>query len=291
MPTSPSRRLGMLVYGMHQYGPANIVQAVQQRARARGYEVIVSTQSELAVPDIVQSIRQLGQLEICGLILVIPFHTAELVQHLDMTFPVVLVNATTDVPATTVSIDHQEGSAAATRHLIDLGHRRILHIGGPSLWIDAELRHQGYLQALQQCGLEALPLYRGDWTSAGGFNAAQCAMQAGELFTAVLAGNDQMALGVLQALRQQGRRVPQEVSVVGFDSTPESAFYEPALTSVLQDFDLVGKKCLDELLRHIAQRDLSRTPRHFVLEPILIVRSSSGRTAPQLFPGEASRSD
>ena len=275
--TKRSQLIGMVAYGTEQYGPSQVVQNVERCARSHGYEIILATLSQFKEQEIVHAVERLQQFGVDGLVLLTPYDAHDIVKRLGTHLPFIMIDATADVDGTTVSIDQVEGGHLATEHLIALGHRRILHVSGPIEWSDAELRYQGYLQSLERHGLTPLLRYEGDWSPGSGYAATTQALSDGLDFTAVLACNDQMALGVLKALREAGLAVPAQVSVVGFDDTPEAAFYDPPLTTVVQDFGLLGRRSLEELLRLVEQPQ--DRYRHFVFQPQLVLRGSSGPVA------------
>lgn len=188
-----------------------------------------------------------------------------------------MINAANDLTCTTVNMDHVAGGTLATEHLIHLGHRHILHVGGPSAWNDAQQRYQGYIQALRTHSLPKYPRLEGVWSATSGYRAVRQALEEHFDFTAVFAGNDQMALGAVAALRGAGLNVPRDVSVVGFDDTPETAFFMPGLTSVRQDFALLGRASVDELMRLMAAP--GGAPRQVMFQPHLIERASTSRAA------------
>ena len=128
---------------------------------------------------------------------------------------------------------------------MDLGHRRVDHLAGPLGWAEAAAREEGWRAELASRDLVAeAPPWRGDWSAASGYAEGR-AIAADPAVTAVFAANDQMALGLLAALRDAGRRVPEDVSVVGVDDLPESAYFTPPLTSVRQDFAELGRRAMD----------------------------------------------
>lgn len=275
--TRRSGLLGIIAYGTEQYGPSQLVQNVQRSARSENYEVLLVTLREFKEAAMLGAVERLRQFGVDGLLLLAPYDAHDIVRRLGAQVPFILVDATSDVNGTTVSIDQMEGAVIATEHLIALGHRSVLHISGPPEWSDADLRYQGYVQALRRHGLEDLPRFEGDWSPASGFAAMRRALEQGTKFSGVVVGNDQMALGALAALRHSGLRVPDQVSVVGFDDIPEAAFYDPPLTTVAQDFGLLGRKSLEELLRRID--DPQAQSRHVVFQPHLVERASTARPA------------
>jgi DNA-binding LacI/PurR family transcriptional regulator len=146
-----------------------------------------------------------------------------------------------------VSVDNLAGARSATGHLLALGHRSVWHLGGPPGWYEAYERSTGWSTALTSAGVEAPPALTGDWSPRAGYQAGQMLAQMPDV-TAVFAANDQMALGLLRALHERGRRVPEDVSVVGFDDIPEAGYLTPPLTTVRQPFDALGRQGLQSLL-------------------------------------------
>jgi len=142
--------------------------------------------------------------------------------------------------------DQVAGARLATGCLADAGHTRIAHLAGPADWLEAEARQAGFAQELAARGLVQGPVLPGDWTARSGHDAA-AAIAASDV-TAVFSANDQMALGLLGGLRELGIRVPEEVSVVGFDDVPDAAFYAPALTTVRQDFAELARLAVARLV-------------------------------------------
>jgi len=169
-------------------------------------------------------------------------------------------------------VDQHAGARAATEHLLDLGHRHVAHVTGPKDWVEAEERREGWRAAQSDRGLLPGPELTGDWSAESGYAAGLRIAEDGDV-TAVFAANDAMALGVLKALHEQGRRVPEDISVVGFDDVPEAAYYWPPLTTVNQDFGTLGRRALELTLRAL---DGEADPVAALVEPALVVRESTG---------------
>jgi DNA-binding LacI/PurR family transcriptional regulator len=149
-----------------------------------------------------------------------------------------------------VDTDQVGGAQAAVQHLLQLGHDTVWHVAGPSYSYSAERRVEAWRSALQSRRRQVPEPLRGDWTADSGYQAGLQLAQEPDC-TAVFVSNDQMALGVLRALHEHGRRVPEDISVVGFDDVPEAGSYLPPLTTVHQDFSEVGRRCVEELLKQI----------------------------------------
>jgi DNA-binding LacI/PurR family transcriptional regulator len=173
-----------------------------------------------------------------------------------------------------LSIDQYAGARLATKHLIDLGHRRIAHIAGPQGWIEAELRMDGFLAALADAGLPSSAPLLGDWTAQSGYRAGLQLAEDGEA-TAIFCGNDQIALGVIHAAWELGLQVPRDISVVGFDDVPESAHFCPPLTTVRQDMSEVAERCID-MMEDWNERDIRVAE---TITPELVVRRSASAPA------------
>jgi DNA-binding LacI/PurR family transcriptional regulator len=167
------------------------------------------------------------------------------------------------------------GARLATRHLIDLGHTEIMHISGPQDWIEAEARMQGFLQEITEAELRTRAPILGDWSAHFGYYAGLELLRFRD-FTAVFAGNDQMALGFIHACRDVGLDVPGDISVVGFDDIPEAAHYYPPLTTVRQNFAELGRRAVSILLTELGG-SADDAHNHDSITPELVVRTSSGR--------------
>jgi len=171
-----------------------------------------------------------------------------------------------------VGFDQLEGARAATRHLIELGHSRILHVAGPQDWNEAEERMRGFLAEMSEHDMPTSAPVLGDWTVDFGYEVGLKLLDHRE-FTAVFASNDQMALGIMHAANDLGLSVPADLSVVGFDDIPEAKHFTPPLTTVRQDFAQLGAIAIDILIADIEGK---ATPEPAVLSvPELIVRGST----------------
>ncbi|MCS7181706.1 MAG: LacI family transcriptional regulator [Thermoanaerobaculum sp.] len=195
-------------------------------------------------------------------------------------FPVVLLGGTEHLHHPQVTLDNSGGARAAVEHLIQLGHKVLVHLTGPTHNWDAVERRQAFFAVLGQYpdvqGLE-IP---GDFTEESGYLAATTLLELRPRPTAVFAGNDASAIGLVLGLRARGIQVPRQVSVVGFDDVPLARFLTPPLTTVGADVQELGKVAITALMR---LRDGSPLPRATVLPTHLVVR---GSTAPPPVPGE-----
>ena len=177
-----------------------------------------------------------------------------------------------------VSFNPADGTRASVKHLYELGHREIALLAGPETSVSARLRLKSWIDTLNSYGLKPVTVFHGTWDAQSGYAGALQTLRETPNFTAVLVGNDQMALGVLSAFHQHQVAIPGEKSVVGYDGTYESSFFHPALTTVSLDLDLQGKEAVRRLLDS-GHGDSARSSS--VLPAKLIVRHSTGAVQEQ----------
>lgn len=274
--TSRSSTIGIVSYGIELYGPLQMVSNTEHALKSRGYDLIFSSVDHATTNDFQKQIERLqGQL-VDGLVVVTPAQVDDLrvmVNHITVPYVVVDVQLGSQYP--TVCIDQKMGGRLATEHLIELGHSRIAAIAGPQGWSGAEQRHQGFTEAMVAAGLDDLVFAHGDWTAASGYDATVTLLKDRPDFSALMVGNDQMAMGAMAALRDAGLSVPEDVSIVGFDDVPEAPYMAPPLTTVRQDFRQLGVTSAEALLKQIEAK--SNVVEQRLIQPELVVR---GSTAP-----------
>ncbi|WP_255513634.1 LacI family DNA-binding transcriptional regulator [Homoserinibacter sp. GY 40078] len=267
--TSRTRAIGVLSPEVAQHGPASSVLAVERAAREHGYHPLVTA----AAVEHDASVAALGFLldqAVEALVVIAPHETVlAAIRDLDIRVPLVTLQAP-DRP-TGVGVDQSAGARLAAEHLLGLGHTHVQLLSGPEGYLEATARRQGVLAALDDASVVPGPELRGDWSAASGF-AVAAEIEAST--TAVIAANDQMAIGLIAGLADAGRDVPSQVSVVGFDDIPEAEYQRPALTTVQQDFELVGRRAVEALLARIAP-DPDAPPVEAVIAPRLVVRAST----------------
>jgi DNA-binding LacI/PurR family transcriptional regulator len=180
------------------------------------------------------------------------------------------------LPIDIVVVDNRGGARAAVTHLVDLGHRRIGFVGGPRQISTAIERLRGYEEALAVGGIDLIPnlVCYADFRQSGGHDAMHSLLQQPELPTAVFVANNLMTLGAIQAIQEQGLRIPDDIAVVGFDDMDWAPSLQPPLTAVAQPTYEMGATAARLLLERLAEPE--RPPRHIVLATRLMVRASSG---------------
>jgi DNA-binding LacI/PurR family transcriptional regulator len=238
-----------------------------------GYHFVISA---ITSDEFVPTLESAASRFVDGLILVPEVSLVEDYEALiDLTdgIPFVQIGARLGEELPSVIYDQMQGARLATQHLIGLGHTRIAEISGPLRNYDAADRHRSWQATMREHGLDAAMSVEGDFSIEGGYRAMKELLNGGAAFSAAFIANDSMTIGAHTALREHGLRVPNDVSLVGFDDLPEAAHFVPGLTTVRQDFELLGRMAIEYLVSMIQNPD---TPVHQrVLQPKLIVREST----------------
>ncbi len=270
--TGRTNALGVISVDNTLYGPSSMLYGLEQAAPPH-YLVAIARLETFDQHLLHQAIeRFLGQ-AVEGIIVVAPQVAAiEALISLNTEIPLVAIKCGTGAPLPSVAIDNAAGAARATQYLLDLGHETVHHLGGPLSWLDAQERMDGWRDTLKAAGAPVPDMVSGDWSARSGYEIGH-RLAARPDVTAVLCGNDQMALGLLRALAERGRSVPGDVSVVGFDDIPEAAFFPPPLTTVRQDFGELGRRAMHMLMDRISGHD--RFESALPIMPDLVVRSSA----------------
>jgi DNA-binding LacI/PurR family transcriptional regulator len=288
--TRRSQIIGVLAEaGRSRSGQASSVRAIEEAARERGYYASVvhlASSSPVAISAAAEDL--LGQ-EVEGVVLVAPQVTvlsriAPLLAHIPIVTSLGELRNAGEIPGPPADVGR--GARMVMRYLIGQGHRRIVHIAGPPDWHDAQSRLQAYESELRSSGLPALPPIVGDWTADSGYAAGRALVRDRARadgpcreFTAVFAANDQLALGLMHALREARLDVPADVSVAGFGDIPEAAHFWPPLTTVRQDVGELGRShvaALIDAIDRVRDPDAAAWPAAplQVAGPQLVIRNS-----------------
>nr|WP_252446011.1 LacI family DNA-binding transcriptional regulator [Pseudonocardia humida] len=288
-----SGTLGVITFDTVRYGPVSTLYSIEQAAGSVGLGVSIAVAEQATSDEVVRALARLQDQSVEGIVAIAPRHDAVEALSTELRgLPAVLVGgvhgggsgpiaagdeqARPGQPA--VGIDQRGGAAAATRHLLDLGHRTVHHLAGPRGWLDAEWRTEGWRATLEEAGRRVPEPVAGDWSAGSGYAAMRELLAVDPDLSAVFAANDPMALGALRALDEAGRRVPEDVSMVGFDDVPEAEFFRPPLTTVRQHFTEAGRRAVGMLLDMIRPGDgpAIRPGPPAVVPTELVVRRSTG---------------
>ena len=274
--TGSTRTIGLVTVKINQYGPAQTMLGLENAARAAGYSLSVSILDDATAGAMREAVDRFVAQSVDAVVALSTYDDAAEALH-SIVAPVPLVavqvGGVEDRPA--VGVDQETGARLATRHLLDLGHRTVHHVTGPADSQEARARIEGWRSELRAAGAPVPGLLTGDWTPSSGYAAGKLLasrVRGGDGVTAVFLANDQMALGLLAALHEEGLSVPGDVSVVGFDDLPEAPYFTPPLTTVRQDFAELGRRGVQLVLARLQGADLQPDP----VPPTLVVRASTG---------------
>jgi len=275
--TNQTRSIGVVADDVSDHFFARVVAGAEAEARRRGYYLMIGS----VEPDDeeIGYLRLMLERRVEALILArpsVPLDEADLDAARSAGVPLVAVGSSDLQGVPVVDVDNRQGGYDATRHLLEAGHRRIATIVGPAGWPSAAARFEGHRQALREAGVaddQQLVAHAADWGLESGQAAAAALLERGADFTALFAHSDLIALGAIRGLRDAGLRVPDDVSVVGYDDLPVAAYVEPALTTVHQPMGEVGARAAGIVLDRIAG-GAEPEPATQLLPAVLVARES-----------------
>jgi LacI family transcriptional regulator len=282
---SRSHTLGAVAWGIDYFGPSRTVIGVEQQAEQLGYSLFLTLVRDPDSHDHKRILDTLLSRRVDGIIWAVPevgqnreWFTSEAVKDLP---PMIFLSMAARPGARIVAVNNRDGGRMAVEHLIGRGRKRIGILTGPLAWWEACERLAGWKIALQQAHLnpaESL-VVDCDWSAADGERAMQQLLAREPELDGVFAGSDQIGLGAMSAIAASGRRVPEDIALVGFDNLPESQYFRPSLTTVRQNLVEVGRSAvqrLDQAISSPQDAPASANGGMTVIEPELIVRDSSG---------------
>lgn len=266
--------LGLITTSLSLHAPSQIAASVKSHAEEQGFQVVISMLKVLHISAIQTVLNEFRAQKISCVIMSLPVekNDAESLIASNPDMQCLFLDVPPDARVNHLGFDHSDGSTRSVEYLWSLGHRKFALLAGPESAISSRLRLACWRDALRRQGAENSPTEYGDWSAGSGWVKTFELFRRAPDITAILVANDQMALGVLSALHQLSRRVPQDISVTGYDDTPDSQYFQPALTTVAQDFNLLGKRAI----KHIDS--LSRGPDEHINELLptsLVVRQST----------------
>ena len=271
--------IGLIVPNLEIPFFASVAYSIERAASSHGYSIILGNSDWEKDRESIL-LQNLVARQVDGLICISAgMSVAQIEPLVNVGTPVVTFERKLlDSGLDAVSIDNYGGAYTATKHLLELGHRRIAAIQGRRMSIVSEERLEGYHDALRDAGLEPNPdyVFSGDYLPEAGKLAALQILSLQKRPTAIFAFNDLMAMGALRVLGEHGLSVPDEMAVIGFDDIPISQYTTPALTTMRQPLEQMGSLAVDLLLQRIRSEDHYKA-RHVRLQPELIIRASTGR--------------
>jgi LacI family transcriptional regulator, galactose operon repressor len=279
-----SHTLGLITADFSDFFFTEVIAGAEGEARKHGYFFMLGS-TERNLRDEPEYIRLLTQRHVEGILFARPSTEPDyhhLIKLVRQGTPVVMTSF--EIPGeelTVVDVDNVDGAQQALNCLLAGGHRQIAMIAGPAGWKSVADRTRGYQTALKTAGIPWKPaqVAEADWSYDGGYRAAQELLARGKPFTALFAQNDRMAIGAMRALREAGRHIPEDVSVVGYDDIPAAAYCDPPLTTVRQPMRQVGAVAARLLIQAVEEPDLAR--REGMLLATELIQRDSCAPAPE----------
>lgn len=268
-----SLTVGVLVQHPDSPYTSRILNDMEKTLIAQGYSLVIATghwQKKLEI----HALEYLAKSNVDGMIIVTGSVTNEDIAKYAQDIPIVMVGYDiVEDNVRSLNIDNVLGGYMATLHLLQQGHVNIAHIKGLASQPDSGARFEGYKKAIGEAGIKVRPklVKQGDFSSEQGYEKTVELIESKVHFSALFAANDQTAYGAIKALHDHGYKVPEDVSVIGFDDLPTSKYFTPALTTLRQPIEEIGEVCAESILNLMSgERHEARLP------PIdLIVREST----------------
>ncbi|MCC6456681.1 MAG: LacI family DNA-binding transcriptional regulator [Caldilineaceae bacterium] len=279
-----SQTVGVVASGLDYYGPSRTLIGIDQEANALGYALLLDLLHSPMEANVDTVLNVLSARRVDGIIWAVheignnrAWVASERLNRLP---PIVFLTMHPQPGVAVVNTDNYLGAKMATQHLLELGRCSIGLISGPLVWWEARERQRGWRDCLLAAGREASDnlTVLGDWRAASGEAGLMALIEARPEIDAVFVANDEMALGVLRAAHRLGKRVPEDLAVVGYDNMPDVPYFWPALTSVRPRLLEVGKLAIQTLHSIVEARRQNQeisTPEVQTLGPELIVREST----------------
>ncbi len=275
-----SHTIAIVTSEVEQFGPARILSGIDEQAEELGYSLLLTLMRNPAEEDVEQTITNLVARGVDGIIWAVHqvgnnrrWFTAERRKELP---PIAFVTMEPKPGMAIVNTDNRAGAKMAVQHLISRERRVIGHIAGPLDWWEARERLHGWRATLADAGLENSDdlLVKGNWSAESGEAGLRQLLERRPDMDGIFLGNDQMAIGALQAAHRLGYAIPGDLALVGFDNIPESRYFWPPLTTIHQGLFEIGRVALQTIHDAIEESGASGE-RHITIQPELIVRESS----------------
>jgi len=279
-----SHTLGVVTAGLKYVGPSGTLSGITEQAEAMGYSLLLKALPGFETGNVEPILNALLARQVDGIIWAVSEvgdNRDWLQDQLpDLSVPIIFLTMGQRADLSVVAVDNYSGGRMATEHLLEQGYRHIGHIAGPLAWWEARQHKAGWQDSLLEAGIPVNDHQwaEGNWSSKSGEQAIHQLLTQYPDMDAVFAGNDQMALSVVQAACRSGLKIPQDLAVVGFDGIPEAAYFWPPLSTVQQDMHQLGCVAVEQVVRMIeTSRESENTfePETIWLKPRLIVRASS----------------
>ncbi|MCI0390596.1 MAG: LacI family transcriptional regulator [Acidobacteria bacterium] len=278
-----SRILGLIISDINNPFFPELVKSIEEKASSHGYDVILAN-TNYDTKRTVACVQRMIEQNVRGVAVMTSEMDVSLSQRLAAkNVAVVFLDVGEVGPHTSnINVNYEKGIREGVEHLLSLGHRHIAYISGPPHLKSAARRRAAFAKTMKkyQASLHTTPfIYEGDFKTSGGQRAVANILRLQPMPTAIVSGNDLMAIGALRELKSAGLRVPQDISVIGFDDISFAALAEPQLTTILIPRAEIGEAAVEAIMHTIKDED--NLGREFKVTTQLVVRESTGAVRPQ----------
>jgi len=278
-----SYTLGIVTFDLNYIGLSCTLSGIADKADELGYMLLLKELNDFNTDKIDDVIDSLLAHQVDGILWTVPEigdNHAWVVERMEkFPVPILFLTMRPRVGVPSLSTDNFQGAVVAVLHLLDCKRKKIGHISGPLGWWEADERKRGWRETLNAAGLNSSEQHcaQGDWSSTSGAQALVQLLESFPDMDAVFVANDQMALSVLREVRRRDIKIPEQLAVIGFDDIPESPYFYPSLTTISQDFQLIGERAVQAVVEliHARQGNRSILAQSSFIAPSLIVRESS----------------
>ncbi|MXF49515.1 LacI family DNA-binding transcriptional regulator [Raoultella sp. Lac2] len=266
--------IGLITASLTLHAPSQIASAVKSHAGAHQLEVSIAMPERSDYASLQTRLDEFRAQHIRGAIISLPLESsiAERLVKENPDIACLFLDVSPETEVSCVRFDHRDGCGACVRHLWELGHREFGLLAGPESSVSARMRLGSWRETLHRLGVSQAVTVFGDWSAASGWQKTFELVHLQPRISAIVVANDQMALGVLSALAQLNRTGHSAISVTGYDDTADSLYFQPPLTTVAQNFDLLGKRAVELLTQQMAA---PQVPICELLPTRLVVRQST----------------
>lgn len=272
--TQRNRRFGVMLEGSSAFGPTSALRGIELAASESEYSVTSVTLSgdDGSTPQVAAD--QLQSQGVDAICVIAPRSSSVIaLREIAVSIPLLIIKSDTDPQWMTLAVDQAMGTELVVDHLVELGHRDILHVSGPLDWLDAHARERAFHARCRALGLNQRPIVVGDWSADFAYDYVRKLKRPPD-YTAIFAANDETALGLIHGFADRSIGVPEEISIAGFDDMPLAGHFLPPLTTVRQDFHELGRRVLNMLVAAVEGRDL---PADDPVPVELIIRQSTAK--------------
>lgn len=276
-----SKTIGVILAGLRYIGVSQVLNGITEECEKSGYALLVKELPSFNTTDIVPVIEFLMAHQVEGIIFAAPQVGENVIrmqeQLPNFCPPIIFLRSKVNPKYPSILVDNYGGAYNAVKYLVSIGRRNIGLITGPDGWSESKSRQDGWATALNDSGISIRhgQIAHGNWSSASGYSAMDELIRNFQEMDAVFACNDQMALGAIQYARKVGKRIPEDIAMIGFDNISESEYFSPALTTITHPMGEMGSRGVITLIDQINGIELSERDKHVMLTTQLVLREST----------------